>query len=168
MKTKYLVLSVLSLLLIGCTEPAVSGNNSSNQEQPSPSIENPESNSESLSNGNSESNSESSSNGNSESVGGSSSTFIPEKQTFENIKFDSENVMYDGKAHTLEVSGAPEFATVTYSNAGPFTEVGEYKITALITAENYNDLSLSATLTIYEANVEEFSVEFKSKVLQNR
>ena len=88
MKTKYLVLSVLSLLLIGCTEPAVSGNNSSNQEQSSPSIKNPESNSES------------SSNGNSESVDGSSSTFIPEKQTFENIKFDSENVMYDGKGHT--------------------------------------------------------------------
>lgn len=151
MKTKYLVLSVLSLLLIGCTEPAVSGNNSSNQEQSSSSIKNSESNSENLSIGNSE------------SVYGSSSTFIPEKQTFENIKFDSANVMYDGKAHTLEVSGAPEFATVTYSNAGPFTEVGEYKITALITAENYNDLSLSATLTIYEANVEEFSVEFKSQ-----
>ena len=76
MKTKYLVLSVLSLLLVACTEPAVSGNNSSNQEQPSPSI------------------------GNSESVDESSSTFIPEKQTFENIKFDSANVMYDGKGHT--------------------------------------------------------------------
>ena len=72
---------------------------------------------------------------------------------FENIEFSDESVTYDGKEHTIIVSGAPDFAEVTYTNDGPYVNVGEYEITATISANGYNDLVLTATLTITPSEV---------------
>ena len=72
---------------------------------------------------------------------------------FENIEFSDESVTYDGLEHTIKVSGAPDFAEVTYTNEGPYVNVGEYEITAKISANGYNDLVLTATLTITTSEV---------------
>ena len=73
-------------------------------------------------------------------------------ENFTGITFDSSTITYDGNPHTLEVSNAPEFATVTYENKGPFVNVGEYVIKATISAENYNNLVLEAKLKIVNAD----------------
>ena len=67
---------------------------------------------------------------------------------FEGVTFSDMNVLYDGKEHTIEVKGLPDFANVRYENKGPHTEEGVYKILATVYAEGYADLKLSATLTI--------------------
>ena len=74
------------------------------------------------------------------------------------ITFKDANVEYDGEEHTLTVEGEPSFATVSYTNAGPFVEAGEYLITAVVKADGYKDLELSAALTITD-NVEGLSFE---------
>ena len=70
------------------------------------------------------------------------------KLEFEGISFTDMNVLYDGKEHTIEVKGVPDFANVRYENEGPYTEPGVYEIRAVVYAEGYADLELTATLTI--------------------
>lgn len=83
--------------------------------------------------------------------GGGSSQDV-QKEDFKDIFFDDLIVTYDGQSHTLgEVRGAPSDATVTYANRNSYTDVGSYKATATIEKENYNPLSLDATLTITPA-----------------
>ena len=80
--------------------------------------------------------------------------------TIENAKFDREQVklddatvIYDGQEHTLAVTGAPDFATVEYGqNGNSFTNAGEYAISATVKAHGYENLDLSATLTIEKAD----------------
>lgn len=72
------------------------------------------------------------------------------------ISFTNLEVPYDGKSHSLEVEGnIPTGVSVTYtSNVAGITnsasEPGEYVVTATLTSTNYNTLSLTATLKIYE------------------
>lgn len=85
---------------------------------------------------------------------------------FSNIIFLNSEVEYDGLEHEIVCSGVPSFATVTYeNNAG--TEVGVYNATATITAPNYNDLVLHATLTITaplltfdEAKMDDLTIDY--------
>ena len=70
------------------------------------------------------------------------------KSDFIGVTFTDKTVNYNGSAHTITVNGAPDFAAVEYTGNGPFTDTGEYIITAKISAENYNTLTLSAKLTI--------------------
>ena len=44
---------------------------------------------------------------------------------FEGVLFEDENVVYDGKLHTIEVSGAPSFALVEYDNEGVAEDIQE-------------------------------------------
>lgn len=67
--------------------------------------------------------------------------------TFEGITFKDATFDYDGKKHSIEVEGLPEFATVTYSNNGK-SAIGSYTVTATIEAEHYQTLDLKAKLTI--------------------
>ena len=67
---------------------------------------------------------------------------------FTGITFNDKVVDYDGKAHKIEISGAPSFATVQYSNAGPFVNAGTYTVNVTISASGYETLQLSAKLTI--------------------
>lgn len=74
------------------------------------------------------------------------------KQDFKDIYFDNLIVTYDGESHILgEVRGAPSDAAVSYTGRTAYTDVGSYKATAKIEKENYNTLSLNATLTITPA-----------------
>ena len=64
-----------------------------------------------------------------------------------NSEFVDETFEYDGQAHSIYVSGAPSFASVTYSNNGK-TDVGTYIVTATIKAANYETMTKTATLRI--------------------
>ena len=66
------------------------------------------------------------------------------------VSFNSKTVIYDGKAHSLEIGGTlPEGVTVEYSGKD-FVNPGVYEVTAIFTGdENYEDIaSMSAKLTI--------------------
>ena len=77
-----------------------------------------------------------------------------EKKNFEGLTLENATVTYDGQPHSISVTGnLPEGAQVSYGQAGnSFTEVGQHSIQAVISAEGYNDLSLSAVLTIVNAD----------------
>jgi len=70
-----------------------------------------------------------------------------ELKEFENIVFENVTVQYDGESHSLAVSGAPDFATVSYNQNG-FVREGTYTIIAYVMADGYRTLSKTATLTI--------------------
>lgn len=77
-----------------------------------------------------------------------------EKKDFTGIVLESsKQVQYDGKAHSLELTGVPEGATVTYDGEHEFTEVGEHHVKVTISKEGYNDLVLEGVLTITDLNV---------------
>lgn len=80
---------------------------------------------------------------------------------FVDLKFESYEVTYDGLSHCIEVSGAPENATIEYSAPTEYVDAGVYEITATVKAEDFVDASLSATLTINKAKIE--GVEFADK-----
>ncbi len=80
---------------------------------------------------------------------------------FVDLKFESYEVTYDGLSHCLEVSGAPENATIEYNAPTEYVDAGVYEITATVKAEDYVDASLMATLTINKAKIE--GVEFADK-----
>ena len=85
--------------------------------------------------------------GSSQSSHSSGSSSQTSKQDFTGITFSGATFTYDGQAHSIYVSGAPSFATVTYTNNNKVS-VGTYTVNAKITATNYNTLNLSATLRI--------------------
>ena len=92
------------------------------------------------------------------------------KATLSNASFDSLSLTYDGEEHALEVSGLPAGSSVVYTSdvegvTNAATDVGEYNITANISNPNYNDLTLTATLTIVKATFGE-DVEFKGKTFE--
>ena len=66
----------------------------------------------------------------------------------EDVEFNDVTKTYNGKTHTLAVTGAPEGAEIEYSAKNKQKNVGKYEITATITADGYEDLELTATLTI--------------------
>ncbi len=81
----------------------------------------------------------------------------PEKENFTGITFPDKTVTYNGNAHSLELVGVPTFATVNYDKETSYTNAGTYTVKATVTADNYNTLELSATLTIEKATVEGIS-----------
>ena len=64
------------------------------------------------------------------------------------LALEDKTVTYDGQAHTLEVVGAPEGATVTWSSTDPMINAGTYNLTATVEAAGYETEELTATLTI--------------------
>ena len=75
------------------------------------------------------------------------SSCAKENKNFEGLGFEDKSVMYDGQAHSLEVTGLPDFAKVSYT-ANSFIQVGVYEVTATVTAEGYNDWSKTSKLYI--------------------
>ena len=76
-----------------------------------------------------------------------------QKENFSDIKFENNFYTYDGTEKSLTVSGdLPDGAKVTYTNNNQIN-AGTYKVTAKVTCEEYNDLTLSATLTIEKAPI---------------
>jgi len=92
-----------------------------------------------------------------------SATLTINKATITGITFESATYTYDGNPHTLEITGAlPTGGTVNYTNNGPHINAGTYNATAVISAPNYNDLTLNATLTIGKATFTGYTYESKS------
>ena len=78
-----------------------------------------------------------------------SATLTIEKATYVNVYMNDDSVLYDGEAHSLEVSGdIPDGTTITYLNNDQ-TEAGEYTVAAALENPNYEDMTLTATLLIY-------------------
>lgn len=83
--------------------------------------------------------------------------------TITGITFSSQTFTYDGTPHTLTISGdLPTGGSVSYTNNGPHTNAGVYQAKAVISAPNYNDLTLNATLTINKATFTGYTYESKS------
>ena len=75
----------------------------------------------------------------------------PDKLTFTGVTFESDTVVYDGKEHSLTVTGSlPQGTAVEYTN-NVGTNAGVYSASATLSAENYETLTLTATLTIQKA-----------------
>lgn len=73
---------------------------------------------------------------------------------FSGIEFISDVVTYDGNSHTIDVSGLAQGASVVYNpQVKEFTDAGTYEITAVISMENYSDLTLTASLVINKKEV---------------
>lgn len=142
MKTKFpFILTIFSLLaLAGCE--AISDDTHSSGDQSSTS----------------ESSSSSSSDS---STSSSTSTSGESKKDFEGIIFNNAEFTYDGNAHSIYVSGAPDFATVTYTGNNK-VNVGTYSVSAKIEAANYNTLVKTATLTIKGKTISGVTFESKS------
>lgn len=74
---------------------------------------------------------------------------------FSGIEFNSDVVTYDGNSHTISVSGLAQGASVVYTpQVKDFTDAGTYEITAVISMENYSDLTLTASLVINKKEVD--------------
>ena len=71
-----------------------------------------------------------------------------EAKKFSTVVFNDKTLDYNGEEHTIEATGVPENATVTYTDAGPYTLPGSYEIGVKITAEGYTTYEKTATLTI--------------------
>lgn len=66
---------------------------------------------------------------------------------FEGINFESKTIEYDGNVHSLVLTGAPEGASITYTN-NEHSEVGVYSVSATVKLEGYKTKTYTATLTI--------------------
>ena len=83
------------------------------------------------------------------------------------IVFSDKTINYDGSEHTIIATGQPEGANITYTNAGPFVNAGEYNIGVSISKEGYNTYTKTVKLKI---NKIAFSNEIKfedKKFLKN-
>ena len=83
------------------------------------------------------------------SYGGQSCEFniVLNLHEFENITLEDSIFIYDGEEKYLEIIGVPEGTEVTWENNGQ-TEVGEYTVTVTLKKQYYEDLTLTATLSI--------------------
>lgn len=69
------------------------------------------------------------------------------------MQFLSLTTIYDGQPHSLALSNLIEGATVTYSDDLSYIYPGTYTVSATISKPDYEDLILSATLTIQKASI---------------
>ncbi|WP_170845832.1 MBG domain-containing protein [Parapedobacter composti] len=77
-------------------------------------------------------------------------TLVIEEADLTGITFADGRFTYDGTAHSIYVSGAPEGASVSYEGNGR-TDAGTYTVTARVSLANHKDLVLTAELVIDKA-----------------
>lgn len=66
---------------------------------------------------------------------------------FEELTFDNLTVEFDGREHSVSVVGAPQGATIRYTN-NVASDVGTYSATATISKDGYKTKTLNSTLKI--------------------
>ena len=76
----------------------------------------------------------------------------PELKNFTGIVFENGNFVYDGNEKIITVKNVPEGAAVSYTG-NTAVDAGVYNATAAVSKEGYNPLTLKATLTITEADM---------------
>ena len=79
-------------------------------------------------------------------------TLTIEAINFTGITFEDYETVYDGQVHEIKCSNVPSFASVVYTNHSG-TDAGLYKAKAVITAPNYNPLTLEATMNIKNGTI---------------
>lgn len=88
---------------------------------------------------------------------------LKENYDMSSVKFENETVTYDGKAHSIEITGdLPEGVTVTYEGNSR-VDAGTYTVTAKFKGdtENYNAIkSMTAKLVIQKAKIDISGVRF--------
>lgn len=71
------------------------------------------------------------------------------RRDFSSIEFSDLTVTYTGDKYKMEVKGVlPADVYVYYPYGNEFTNVGEYDVTAILSAPYYNTLEVKAKLTI--------------------
>ena len=85
---------------------------------------------------------------------------------FENIVFENKTYSYDGKPHSLSISGYPEGTAVSFDVSNTQTMVGVYVITATLTKTGYATKSYTATLTIDKGIIDTSKFKFEDKQFQ--
>ena len=85
-------------------------------------------------------------------------TLVIKAATMSTISFEDSTLTFDGEPHTIEATGFPEDAVVTYTNNGPFTNVGEYEIKVRIELANYEPYEETKTLVIEAADMDENAI----------
>ena len=104
--------------------------------------------------------------------GGTESGGSSENQNFTGIVFNDLTIDYDGQEHTIIATGISANASVTYTNAGPFKDAGEYSISVLVKANGYNDYQKTVKLKInkisFPSNIkfEDLSVTYNGEQFQ--
>ena len=88
-------------------------------------------------------------------------TLVIKAATMSTISFEDSTITFDGEPHTIEATGFPEDAVVTYTNNGPFTNVGEYEIKVRIELANYEPYEETKKLTINPADMDASAIEFE-------
>lgn len=89
-------------------------------------------------------------------------TIKVERQNFE-VVVNDKTVTFNNNAHSLDITGVPEGATVTYTygnetkDSFSATRAGQYYVTITVTKDsNYNDFSRTVLLTINKATLPQF------------
>ena len=87
------------------------------------------------------------------------------RSTFGEITIPENNVFtYDGKYHTVEISGdLPANAVVTYPGGNSFVNAGTYDVNAIVSCEGYVTVRLSTTVKIERAVYDMSKVKFEPK-----
>ncbi len=82
----------------------------------------------------------------------------------DDLYFDSATYTYDGKPHSVAVSGnIPEKAQIKYPNGNTFINAGKYKVTAVLVCDGYESKTLESELTINKAVFDESQIVFKDQ-----
>lgn len=93
------------------------------------------------------------------SCGGANYSESDSIKIFDGITFADSSFEYDGNYHSIYCDNVPDFATVSYSGNDK-KDVGVYTVYAFVSADNYNDLTLSATLTIFDNKADFSNITF--------
>ena len=80
--------------------------------------------------------------------GGSDAPAPDNRPEIEGVTFNGATYTYDGTEKSIEVSGLPEGATVTYTTSNKATNAGSYAVNATVKLEGHKDLTVTATLVI--------------------
>ena len=88
------------------------------------------------------------------------------------IKFEDNEVTYDGDEHSIKITGNLPGGTIEYSTDGvnysetlpTFTDVGEYTIYYRASKSNYNDKTGSNTLKINQKALTEYTIIIENQV----
>lgn len=84
------------------------------------------------------------------------------KADISGVTFPSRELTYNGNTHTLTIEGSlPPDVSVTYENNSA-TNAGTYLAVAKIGGNNYNELTLTATLTVNKADFSGISLSDKT------
>ena len=85
-------------------------------------------------------------------------------ENFTGVLMRDAFLFYDGNSHLPTVEGLPDGAEVEYEGGKEYIDAGEYEVSAVVSAYGYNDLRLTAKLTIARAEIDTSALKFEDAV----